>query len=132
MGGDFHDVFGGVGGGGGEVGYDGFVEGFAIGIKDFGVAGLCGGEGVSEAEEGLGDGAGVGAGEANYAYASSAGWGGDGYDGVFVDGGGGHFVQGNAPDFFAWGKGRFLGDFSCSWMVFCGELMEKCVANVVC
>lgn len=91
MGGDLDDVFGGVGGGGGEVGNYGFVEGFAFGINDLSEAGLRGGEGVAEVQEGFGDGAGFGAGEADDAYASSAGWGGDGYYGVVVEVGGGHF-----------------------------------------
>ena len=45
MGGDFYDVFGGVGVGFCEEGDDGFVEGFACVVKDFGEAGLGGGEG---------------------------------------------------------------------------------------
>jgi len=83
VGGDFYDVFGGVGVGRGEEGDDGFIEYFASGIKYFGEAGLGGGQWVAELQERFGDGAGVGAGEAEDAYAASAGRGGDGYDGFF-------------------------------------------------
>jgi hypothetical protein len=48
VGGDFYDVFGGVGVGFFEEGDYGFVEDFACRIKDFGEAGLGGGEGVAE------------------------------------------------------------------------------------
>ena len=83
MGGDFDDVFRGVGVGGLEVCDYGFVEYFSSRIKDFCEACLGGGEGVAEFEEGFGDGAGGGAGEAHDADAATPGWGGDGYDGVF-------------------------------------------------
>jgi len=85
MGGDFYDVFGGVGVGGLKPGDYCFVEDFACGIKDFCEAGLRRGEGVTEFEEGFGDSAGGWAGEADDADAAPAGWGGDGYDGVFED-----------------------------------------------
>ena len=45
VGGDFYDVFRGVGVGGVEVGDYGFVERFSCIVKDFGEAGLGGGEG---------------------------------------------------------------------------------------
>ena len=48
VGGDFYDVFGGVGVGFLEVGDYGFVEGFAGVVKDFGEAGLGGGERMAE------------------------------------------------------------------------------------
>src|SRR5947209_847006 len=69
--------------GGLEVGGYGFVEGFSCRIKDFGEAGLGGGEGVAELYETLGDGASPGAGEADDADSAASGWGGDGDDGVF-------------------------------------------------
>ena len=72
--------------GGLEPGDYGFVEGFACGIKDFSEAGLGRCEGMAEFEEGFGDGAGGGAGETDDANSASAGWGGDGYDGVFEAG----------------------------------------------
>ncbi len=43
VGGYLYDVFGGVGVGGFEEGYDGFVEDLACVVKDFGEAGLGGG-----------------------------------------------------------------------------------------
>ncbi len=48
VGGDFYDVFGGVGVGFFEEGDDGFVECFSCVVKDFGEAGLGWGEGVAE------------------------------------------------------------------------------------
>ena len=48
VGGDFYDVFGGVGVGFLEPGDDGFVEGLAGVVEDFGEAGLGGGEGMSQ------------------------------------------------------------------------------------
>ena len=83
VGGDFYDVFGGVGVGFFEVCDYGFVERFSCVVKDFGEAGLGGGERVAELQEGFGDGAGGGAGEADDANAAAARWGGDGDDGVF-------------------------------------------------
>ena len=83
MGGDLYDVLGGVGEGGFEPSYYGFVECIACVVKDFGEACLGWGEGVAEFEEGFGDGAGGGAGEADDADPAAAGRGGDGYDGVF-------------------------------------------------
>jgi len=67
----------------GEVGDDGFVECFSRGIKDFGEAGLGGGEGVAELQERFGDGSGRGARETDDADAATTGWGGDGYDRFF-------------------------------------------------
>ena len=58
VGGDLDEVFAGVGVGGGEVGDDGFVECFCLWVEDFGEAGVGGGEGVAELEEGFGDGCG--------------------------------------------------------------------------
>ncbi len=83
MGGDLYYVFGGVGVGFFEEGDYGFVEGFSCGVKDFSEAGLRGGQGMAEFQEGFRDGAGAGAGETDYADAAPAGWGGDGDDGVF-------------------------------------------------
>jgi hypothetical protein len=87
VGGDFYDVFGGVGVGFFEEGDDGFVQDcsrdFSCVVKDFCEAGLCGGEGMAEFQERFGDGAGGGAGETNDTDAAAAGWGGDGDDGVF-------------------------------------------------
>jgi hypothetical protein len=87
VGGYFYDVFRGVGVGGWEPGYDGFVQDlrgiFPCGVNNFCEAGERGGEGVAEAEEGFGDGAGGGAGEPDDADAAAAGRGGDGDDGVF-------------------------------------------------
>lgn len=48
VGGDFYDVFGGVGVGFFEEGDDGFVERFSCAVKDFGEASLRGSEGVAE------------------------------------------------------------------------------------
>jgi hypothetical protein len=73
VGGDFYDVFGGVGVGGLEPGDYGFVEGFPCRVKDFGEAGLSGGEGVTKLYETLSDDAGVGAGEADDADAAASG-----------------------------------------------------------
>ena len=83
VGGDFYDVFGGVGVGCFEVGDYGFVEGFSCAVNDFGETGLGWGKGVAEFQERAGDSAGGGAGEADYADAAAAGGGGDGYDSVF-------------------------------------------------
>jgi hypothetical protein len=83
VGGDFYDVFRGVGVGFLEPGDYGFVEYFSCIVKDFGETSLCGSEGVAELQEGFGDGAGGGPGEADDADAAAAGWGGDGDDGVF-------------------------------------------------
>jgi hypothetical protein len=86
---DLYDVFGGVGVGRLEPGDYGFVEGlagiFPCQIKDFGETGLGGDERMAEFQEGFGDGAGGGAGEPDDADSTTAGRGGDGYDGVFED-----------------------------------------------
>ena len=48
VGGDFYDVFGGVGVGFFKEGDYGFVERFSCVVNDFGEAGLRGGEGMAE------------------------------------------------------------------------------------
>jgi hypothetical protein len=124
VGGDFYDVFRGVGVGFFEKRYYGFVECFSCVVKDFGETGLRGGEGVAELEEGFGYGAGCGTGEADYADASTAGWGGDGDDGVF---GFGHLLMvicryffglvfGGGRGVFTWGL-RFPQVFLCGFLL---------------
>jgi hypothetical protein len=108
VGGDFDDVFGGVGVGFFEEGDYGFVESFACRVSDFGESGLGVGKGVAELEEGFGDGAGGGAGEANDAYAATSRWGGDGDDSVFLLR---HLLMVICGDFFWAGFGRREGVF---------------------
>jgi hypothetical protein len=68
---------------------------------------------VAEFQEGFGDGAGGRTGEADYAYAAAAGWGGDGYDGVFelghVD-----FLMVTGEKNVGWWSGDFAGGFAKS------------------
>ena len=117
VGGDLHYVFGGVGVGFLKPGYYRFVEGFSRGVKDFGEAGLGGGEGVAEFQQGFGDGAGGGAGETDDADAASARRGGDGYDGVF------EFGIGEVSHGFSYGNGekKMLG----WWRVFLQGFSRK-------
>jgi len=123
VGGDLDDVFRGVGVGGLEPGDDGFVESFSCGVKDLGEAGLGGGEGVAEFEEGFGDGAGLGAGEADDADASATGWGGDGDDGVFEVFG--HLDFSMVAGIKSWGgmEGGFYWGFCEKWGAAGGFLM---------
>ena len=131
VGGDLDDVLGGVGVGRLEPGDHGFVEDFACVVKDLGEAGLSGGEGVAEFEEGFGDGAGVGAGEAHDADASAAGRGGDGYDGVVREVGHGDFNQSIAIFICDGGGCLFIGFFGVQMVVFCGEVVVFCVVKLV-
>jgi hypothetical protein len=130
VGGDFYDVFGGVGVGFFEEGDYGFVKRFACVVKDFGEAGLRGSEGVAELYQGFGYGAGGGAGEADDADPAAAGWGGDGYDRVFRF----KFSHGEAGRGFSYGNGRknigvveggFCGGFCKKWGAERGFLMVK-------
>ncbi len=123
MAGDFYDVFGGVRVGSFEERDYGFVEDFTCRIKDFGEAGLRGGEGVAEFQKGFGDGACGGAGEADDADATAAGWGGDSDDGVFeldhMD-----FLMVTGEKILGWWSGVFAGGFAKSGVqkvVFDGE-----------
>ncbi len=111
VGGYLYDVFGGVRVGAFEEGDDGFVEDLACVVKDFGEAGLGGGEGVAEFEERFGDGAGGGAGEADDADASAAGWGGDGDDGVVFDAHGFYFFRLSCRFFSGVAEWRFYRGF---------------------
>ena len=110
VGGDFYDVFRGVGVGFFEPGDYGFVEGFSCGVKDFSEAGLRGGQGMAEFQEGFGYRAGGGAGEADDADAAAPGRGGDGDDGVFKVSHG-DFLYGNGRKNCWRGGGRFCRGF---------------------
>jgi hypothetical protein len=107
----------------------------AGGINDFGKAGLGWCDWVTEFQKGLGDGAGGGAREADDAYASAAGWGGDGYDGVVVvivfENGHVALIRVSRWDFFGWGEDSDFRGF-CVFLraVFCGQSVVKCVAKV--
>jgi hypothetical protein len=127
MGGDLYDVFGGVGVGCGEVGDDGFVEGFSCSVKDFGEAGLGGSEGMAELEEGFCDGSGRGAGETDDADAAAAGWSGDGDDGFFRVVWGVVFGVGHV-DFFMLAAKKFG---TVSLWCFVGVFAKSRVQNVV-
>jgi hypothetical protein len=82
---------------------------------------------VAEFEEGFGDGEGGGAGEADDADSAAAGWGGDGYDGVFEDRVG--FGVGVAHLDFSMlaGEKKWRGALRC----FSGVFAKNGVQNVV-
>ena len=86
VGGDFYDVFAGVGIGCLKPGHDSFVEDCpAFCVQDFGETGLSGRERITELQKRFGDAASLWAGETDDANASASGWSGDGCDGVGLE-----------------------------------------------
>ena len=134
VGGDFDDVFGGVGGGGGEVGDYGFVEVSPSESMISAKRAWAGARGWRRRRRGSAM-VRAGAGEADDADAAAAGWGGDGDDGVFE-------LRHGSSAGFSYGNGRkkcwrggvvflrgVLRKVVCRTWFFDGEIVVDCVVK---